>query len=379
MKIAALTNTALDPTLGSGKTVIAWTEGLRRLGHEVDVFAPDSYYRPWAGEAAKRLKMRLDPLKLETRLRTSGYDLIEFYGAEFGLLVRRLARQPLDQRPLLIAHTNGLELQGEAAFARNSRSNSGYMRRIAANALRPWIRWVDVQAFAKADAFAAICQADMDYLVARNIQPRDRCAVVEPGIDDPFLLASWETPKKHRFVCLGSWTERKDPETLMAVAARVMEQDSEVEFHVLGAWGARQTILEHLPHKVHSRTVIHPRLRQEEMVEILSQSKVFVFPSLYEGFGMATTEAMACGCAVVVTPTGFGAGIRHGIDGLVCPFGDREALAAATLRLLQDAPFRDSLARAGHQRVAGFRWGSQSSKLESIYRRWRMTMTKNRG
>jgi hypothetical protein len=43
MKILSLTNCPLDPNLGSGKTVLSYTQGLRELGHTIDVADPKNY------------------------------------------------------------------------------------------------------------------------------------------------------------------------------------------------------------------------------------------------------------------------------------------------------------------------------------------------
>jgi glycosyltransferase involved in cell wall biosynthesis len=370
LRIASLTNTILDPALGSGKTVLAWSNGLRNLGHSVDVFSPPDYYRPWPRELAKRLKMRLDAARLARTILNGSYELVEFYGAEFGPLIHRLARHR--GKPLLVAHTNGLELLAKeaAAPANNGSGAPGGLRRIAATMANCWIDHADRWAFADADAFAAICASDEEYIVRERLQPAARCATVEPGLDEAFLQAPWDRPKAHRIACLGTWTARKDPETLAAAAVYVMERDPLVEFHVLGAGGDRASVLAHLPASLHGRTVVHPRLSQAEVVEVLSLAKVFLFPSLYEGFGMAITEAMACGCAVAVTATGFGASIRDGHDGLVCPFRAPQRFGAAAMRLLGDDGFRGELATRGRARVMGLSWSRQVRKLEAVYQQW---------
>ena len=123
-----------------------------------------------------------------------------------------------------------------------------------------------------------------------------------------------------------------------------------------------------------TRVIVHPRLPEVGMVEVLSQAKVLLFPSLYEGFGMATTEAMACGCAVVVTPTGFGASIRDGVDGFVCDFRDAETMRARCLALLDDEQLRQRIASAGRERVKEMTWQRQVHALESIYKHWLQTL-----
>ena len=108
MKIASVTNVPLDPALGSGKTVIAWSEGLKNLGHEVIVYPPETYCSAGASYMGNRLKLRFGSLVLEKTLLQGDFNLVEFYGAEFGLLIKKLSRIPLPRRPLLVAHTNGL-------------------------------------------------------------------------------------------------------------------------------------------------------------------------------------------------------------------------------------------------------------------------------
>ena len=54
--------------------------------------------------------MRFGALALEKELIHGNFNLVEFYGAEFGPLIHKLSRIPLPQRPLMVAHTNGLEL-----------------------------------------------------------------------------------------------------------------------------------------------------------------------------------------------------------------------------------------------------------------------------
>ena len=85
---------------------------------------------------------------------------------------------------------------------------------------------------------------------------------------------------------------------------------------------------------------------------------------------MATAEAMACGCAAVVTPTGFGGTLVHETEALICPFRAPEALAGAVRQLLQDEKARERISRAGRARVEGLTWERQVKELEMLYRSW---------
>ena len=98
-------------------------------------------------------------------------------------------------------------------------------------------------------------------------------------------------------------------------------------------------------------------LSRDGVARLLSTAHIVVDPSLFQGFGLVGLEAMASGAACVLTDSG---GVmeyaRHDDNALVVPPGDEQALAAAILRLVEDRPLRERLARAGLATARGFTW-----------------------
>lgn len=85
----------------------------------------------------------------------------------------------------------------------------------------------------------------------------------------------------------------------------------------------------------------------KEHVKLYQKCAIFILPSLIEGFAAPPLEAMACGCAVVVTKTWGTEEIRNNVNGLVVPIRNSKAIANAVLHLLKDQKLRRKLAREG--------------------------------
>lgn len=88
----------------------------------------------------------------------------------------------------------------------------------------------------------------------------------------------------------------------------------------------------------------------------MSRANLFVLSSLYEGFGIVITEAMALGIPVVATdcPHGPAEILRSGQDGILVPPADDRLLAEAMARVLTDNSVREKLVSSARQRVEAF-------------------------
>jgi glycosyltransferase involved in cell wall biosynthesis len=114
------------------------------------------------------------------------------------------------------------------------------------------------------------------------------------------------------------------------------------------------------------RVLLTGYLDDGDLRALYSSCKLFVYPSLYEGFGLPPLEAMACGAPVIASRI---ATFEETLDGnaqLVAP-NDEHALAQAIVHLLENEVERQTLAARGLARAAQFSWKKTAELTLSVY------------
>lgn len=105
----------------------------------------------------------------------------------------------------------------------------------------------------------------------------------------------------------------------------------------------------------------------DDLVALYNAADVFVYPSIFEGFGLPPLEAMACGTPVITSNTSSLPEVVGAAALLIDPL-DREQLAIALARVLSDATLRARLSAQGLQRSNAFSWERTARMTLDAYR-----------
>jgi glycosyltransferase involved in cell wall biosynthesis len=209
--------------------------------------------------------------------------------------------------------------------------------------------------------FLVISESTRDDLVRRGIGA-ERVSVVHCGLDHQAYRPDPRAPKAERpsILFVGRLRRYKGVDWLVRALPGIREKVPDARLVVVGD-GPHRARLETLTARLGLSGSVEflGHLPLAEKARRMREAWVLVQPSPKEGWGLTVVEAGACGTAVVAADSpGLRDSVRRDETGLLVPFGDRAALAAALVRVLSDPPTRDRLAAAGVAWAARFTWPS---------------------
>ena len=102
----------------------------------------------------------------------------------------------------------------------------------------------------------------------------------------------------------------------------------------------------------------------DDLIKLYSESDIFIFPSIEEGWGLTPLEAMACKCAVVASKTGFVLDISTNYENiLISDPGDKEMMVKNLMMLIKDSKLRNQISISGYELTSGLSWEKSVNKL----------------
>lgn len=203
-------------------------------------------------------------------------------------------------------------------------------------------------------------------------QDRDLCRAhleIEYGLKQPFLLytSRIEHPGKNHIRLIRAFEELKRRERIPHQLVFVgPDKERSEEVHVAAVRS---------PYRDDIR--FFGFIPGDDLRTFYCASDVFVFPSLYEGFGLPLLEAMACGTPVACSNTSSLPEVAGDAAKVFDPFLER-GMADCIAMLLNIPSERETLIAKGFQRARGYTWQSTAQQTLSILRRVARRLPVNR-
>lgn len=185
-------------------------------------------------------------------------------------------------------------------------------------------------------------------------------------IDHPKDLLKIDAPY---ILYVGRIEERKNSVRLINAFVKLKkEKNIPHKLILLGSPGHNFESISHLIQNLvqYSKDVILPGfVNHAKLPEIIARSDVFAFPTLYEGFGLAVLEAMACGAAIVTSDTSSLPEVV-GDGALLCDPTDENDIANKIYSLISDEKLRRKYSAAAISQAQKFSWEKTSKQTLDI-------------
>ena len=248
--------------------------------------------------------------------------------------------------------------------------NLGWMSRFY------WSKWLP---FCVKKADIIVCDSystKRDCLRLLTINP-DKLKVVYPGVDHSFFSRSFSSQEKKEvlrkfkifsdyILFVGTIEPRKNLIRLLE-AWRYIEQKYDILLVIAGKkdWGYKEVLSKIIKLNL-KRVIFTDYITEEEKLILYKNCQFFIYPSLYEGFGLPVLEAMASKKAVICSNVSSLPEITSDSALLVNPYKESEILEALKL-FIENKSLREEFSFKGYKRSLSFSWKKTALNLLEIF------------
>lgn len=364
LRIAIVLQTPKDQHSSVYLTYQSLARELTHQGHQVAIITPQDF--PLARRTAGRWTPLIYPWIVARWMRENAArcDLAVFHSYS-GWRAVSIARR---HKVKTVIAFHGLEPMYHAELATEMSSAGGLSWRY--RLLQEWLMPMFLRRACRyATRITCLNTAERDTLVDMGWATDDRVAIVGHGVGDRFFNREPRERTPRTLLFVGQWLPMKGVAFLRDAFQDLARRFPDLRLICAGTLLGKEEVLASFDEDLRSRVTVLPRVDQPALADIYKDADIFVFPSSYDGFGLAIVEAMAARLPIVVTPVGVaGDALQEGRSALFVPKRDAKAIVSAVERIMQDSVLRQELSDGAQEAARNYR-------ETEIARAWAHTLT----
>jgi len=242
-----------------------------------------------------------------------------------------------------------------------------------------YARFVMTQSARRARRILTVSRASKEDILHYLRVPADKVEVVYNALDERLAAPPTEADLgrvRERYLLTspfilytGNIKPHKNIDRLIEAYSILRRRGVEdVKLVIIGEEISKYANLRRLVHRfqLHQHVRFFGFVNDETLAAMYRLASIFVFPSLYEGFGLPPLEAMAAGAPVITSNTSSLPEVVGDAALLIDPM-DAGALADAMARVLREPALRADLIARGRARVQAFSWDRSVARVRQIY------------
>lgn len=207
--------------------------------------------------------------------------------------------------------------------------------------------------------------------------PEKKVALIYPGIGPQYQILSDKgllerTRRNYRLpesflLYVGTIQPRKNIASIIRALGLLKEEGIHEHLVIVGRAGWALEEIRRLIRELglESQVTFTSNVPDADLVSIYNLAKAFVYPSFYEGFGLAIAEAMACGVPVISSKISSIPEVVGDAGILINPY-DVEELKRSIRRVIGDADLRKDMREKGLEKVKEYSWKNYAKQFSAL-------------
>ena len=344
--------------VGIGRYTYHLIENLPRVDqtNQYEILIPEGThdFQPWPNVRYRLIRLPVFKRRVWEQLAplvVGSYDLLHFpYDSCIGMKRGKFVVTLHDAKPILFPQTSN-----------NRNWKQGLKHIIAPHPLQKIDHVVTVSECSRRDLMGQLGITD------------DRITVIYQGVDLGKFTPSVQ-PQVEPFgfipyvLCVAGTDPTKNVKNLMEAFSMLPLEIRSQHHLVLVGDVNRSNVLQQLAKELglSEQIVLTGLVPESQLIALYQQASLFVFPSLYEGFGLPVLEAMACGCPVITSNTSSLPEVVGKAGILVNPTSTME-LMEAMAQVLTNTTLAQTLRQTGRAQAEKFSWEKTARATADLY------------